>query len=386
MIPFDFLQNSRANRARMPLLAAAACISMSAAARAQSFFGPTIPVAGNPSTLAFGDINSDGRLDLVVGESNISPTVMEVLWGGDGGKFSAPDVLLWSLGLVTDIEIRDINNDGLADLIYIIATGGAPGLFVMYGTGSGRFTFNQLMGGPTGGDSLAFGDVNGDGMDDLVTNDFATNSFVVFERGPHEFLRGIAYPADVGTTNAAFADMNLDGNLDVVCANYFYISSDITISFGDGTGLFGRPLQFKVDAAPTWVAVGDVNGDGFPDAATCHPEAGGASTYSDYIVWLQGDGTGLLNPGGKITTGLAPYRIFTKDLNGDGLDDLLAPRSKRRGFAWVPGRAAGPNRVFVLRTGDAPIWAECADWTGDGLPDVAIANNSGSVTLLEQFP
>jgi hypothetical protein len=83
-------------------------------------------------------------------------------------------------------------------------------------------------------------------------------------------------------------------------------------------------------------------------------------------------------------TASGAHSLAPGDLSGDGFDDLLAPRAQTRGFAYAKGSPTGVTMATILPTGMAPIWAEFADWTGDGRVDIAMANNLGSISLLVQ--
>lgn len=347
-------------------------------ARAQAFTETQVPLAGFPSTVASGDVNGDGAVDILVAKGN-GGDPMQMLYGDGAGGFHPPVTILSGLLLVVDLEIHDVDHDGNQDLMYeILGWLGGGGVFVYRGDGHGGFAFDQSLATdvPTLY-SLALGDLDGDGYDDLVIADHDAGLFRAFRRRPRIFAPGVAHPANPGTINAALADMNLDGQLDVVCVNEGAAPPNLTVSLGDGDGGFGPPLSTPVPFAPNWVALGDLNGDGRADAAVGEAEGNVAG-------WFVGNGIGNLDFAASVVVGPAPNRVFVEDVDADGFADVLAAHANSAGFALVKGAPTGPRRVLTLPTGSHPIWAECVDWTGDGALDIAIANNQGSVSLLVQ--
>ena len=128
------------------------------------------------------------------------------------------------------------------------------------------------------------------------------------------------FPAGHQPNDIAVADMNNDGNLDLVVANHQ--SPYLRIFLGDGRGGFhlapGSPVDVHSYPHPHGVVVADFNSDGKLDAAT-------DSWGNNQIEILYGDGTGrLVTPGTFFSTGRCPYeRLRTADFNHDGHPDIV---------------------------------------------------------------
>jgi hypothetical protein len=205
-------------------------------------------------------------------------------------------------------------------------------------------------------------DVNRDGNPDiLVTNaDAGTVSILLGDgTGQFEEAPGSPFPAGHEPNDIAVADMNGDGNPDLVLPNHQ--APTITVLLGDGKGSFrpapGSPVNAHSNPHPHGVAVADFDGDGRPDVVT---DSWGENRFE----LLAGDGKGGLHtPGHYFATGRRPYeRLRTADFNHDGHPDLVTTNldddtvsillgDGKGGFAPAPGSpfpAGGkPWQVFA---------------------------------------
>ena len=217
----------------------------------------------------------------------------------------------------------------------------------------------RVDGGPR---AVAVADVNHDGNPDMLVAGEATGSITVllgdgkgnFRSGPGSPIPAGHLPNDIG-----IADMNGDGNLDLVIANHQ--SPYLTILLGDGTGRFtpasGSPFDVHSNPHPHGVAVADFDGDGKPDVVT-------DSWAANQIELLAGNGKGGLRlPGHFFPVGHRPYeRMRSADFNRDGHPDIVTTNlddgtvsillgDGKGGFAEAHGSpfAAGakPWQIFV---------------------------------------
>ncbi|MCU0866626.1 MAG: VCBS repeat-containing protein [Planctomycetes bacterium] len=227
-----------------------------------------LPVfAGFTSTVVLGDVDGDGDLDLVLG--NIGQ--QKRLYRNDGtGTFT--DVTAGRLPVDSDptfaLALGDVDGDGDLDLVL-----GNLGLRnrLYLNNGAGFFVeaaANRLPGAPYTTSSLAFGDVDGDGDLDLVVGDYGDRNRLYLNNGAGTFTDASAgrLPLDDDNTRAvALGDLDGDGDLDLVCANFDLTNGRLNRLYrNDGAGTF-TDVSLRLpgaDARSRSLALGDVDRDG----------------------------------------------------------------------------------------------------------------------------
>ena len=234
--------------------------------------GSPVTVLSYPHThgVAAGDFNGDGRLDLVTdswGENKVTVVF------GDGGGFSSPGVqFATGKSPYWKVRVADVNGDGHADIITTNWEGDS--VTILVGDGKGGFT--QASGSPFPGGKTPFGvaiaDLNKDGKLDLAVvnysghvNQPANDGVTILlgdGQGGFKIMVGSPFPTGHAPVQLAVGDVNGDGMPDMVTANLG--SNDLTVLLSD-RGTFTRAATIAVGGEPEGVTTGDLDGDGKAD-------------------------------------------------------------------------------------------------------------------------
>ena len=272
---------------------------------------------GGYDSVALGDWNGDGRTDAVV-TADFQSALLLLLGDGMGG-FGAPTPKTLP-GLVPHaVDAGDMNGDGAPDLVVAGAVGTMPTppgfVEVLVNDGAGNFT----------GSTIPMGD--------------------------HSF------------STVELADLDLDGELDVLALRsptHFAPNDDADLWtwLGDGLGFLWGGTGYEIVGGvylpyAGGVGVGDLNGDGLPDAAVSVTIQ---DTYiDDRLSVLPGDGQGGFGAPFDYSCSNVPLVVVTGDLEGDGLDEVVVGSNGSLGS--------------VLRTGGPQPWRDLGDaLAGSGLP------------------
>jgi hypothetical protein len=346
------------------LVAALALAAPSAAGAQEISFGPLTlyprdeAVAPEGDHLASGDLNRDGRSDVVVADG-ASPQVRVWLAQSDGSLL-APTTL--ALDARRGLRLLDVNGDGDVDLLL----SGQDALRVALGGAGGSFGPATLV-GPFAGAVDVVADFNGDGDPDLA---FASNggiSVTVLLGGPGgSFGAPTSYQVgDTGTQTVSqltTADFNGDHDPDLAVA----LPDRVVVLVGGAGGTFTQGVRFDGEAFQ--IAVGDFNGDGDPDLVT--------TVDSGIVAVRLGLAGSAFGPPTPYNGPFSPT-LLARDVDQDGYDDLLewAPTFNEiePGFLFVfagapSGQLADPTTTGIPQIASPPL---VADFNRDGDPDFA---------------
>ena len=275
---------------------------------AQSSFAPVVlydPVALNPWSIAVGDLNGDGKPDLVV---TVGGNSVSVLLGNGDGTFQT-GVSYSGGSSVNSVVMGDVNGDGKADVLVANSMNPAT-VSVLLGNGDGTLQapvpYNA---GGIGATGLAIGDVNGDGKLDLVVSnykDFNQNEgavSVLLGNADGTFDSAVSYDPGANIAYAvAIGDVDGDGKPDILMTNASYpaLTGKVSVLLGSGNGTFGMPISYSTGGyVPQSIAVGDVNGDGKADLVVANCGGTWQSCVSgspSSVAVLLGNGDGTFQP------------------------------------------------------------------------------------------
>jgi hypothetical protein len=342
----------------------------------------SVPTGATPLDVAAGDLDRDGKIDLVTADSVAAGAT--VLRGNGNGSFT-PQTAVTVGGNPARLALVDLDRDGALDLVALDDNPLLPRLAGFRGSATPPTLFDgtpypvSLTASSAPG-GLAIGDFTSDGRPDLATAlSVADQALVVpnlsgtgctlpsFDGAPR------AHAAGDGPVAAASADFNGDGRSDLVVANG--TGGTIAVLKGTGGG-YGPPELYPAPTA-RGVATADFNFDGFADVVAALGAAGQVQVFL-------GNGTGVLAPGVSAAVGGSAAAVVVGDFDGNGAPDVAVASEGTGQVLVFPGNGAGGLGAAIPRAvGIAPRAIVTGLFNADTRLDLAVAcSGSGNVWVL----
>jgi hypothetical protein len=352
---------------------------------------------GNAVSVAVADVNSDGKQDLVV--ANAGSNTVGILPGNGNGTFQT--AATYDVGGQSPVSVAVGNLLQGGGLQVVVANGCADQTAC---SGSGESGVGVLFGffyppaatyrsGGSEAESVKIADVDNDGIPDLLVAHLCASANVanctlstpgsVGVLLGHDGIFTLVKTYNSGgfqTASLAVADVNGDGQLDLVVANtcasagsFGCRNGSVGVLLGNGDGTFKKAVTYPAGFFPISVAVADVNGDGKPDVVVTNNQDNGNGSVG--VLLGNGDGT-FASVANYASGGFSPQSVAVADLNGDGKLDVLVSNSSSNNVGVLLGNGDGTFRAPLIYStgGNTPLSVAIADLNGDGKPDLVVVN------------
>lgn len=259
--------------------------------------------------LTLGDFNNDGNLEFAHHESDGG--FVRVLTGdGFGGFTTTYSHTTGQYG--RDLKAGDVNDDGNLDLISFFS----GGFDVYLGNGDGTMTYDGAVATPMNGLGVGgVADFDHNGFEDVVAYNDINNRFDIYlsdGTGGFNLSSSVVSP---DTGQILMADINADGNVDILQTRINQAS--IAVVLGNGDGSFQGAQYYGVGVSPDGIAVGDLDDDGTLDVAV-------ANTGDGSVSILRGNADGTFQTQVQTQSyGMSVRGVAIGDINNDGIADLV---------------------------------------------------------------
>ena len=341
----------------------------------------------SPYDIASGDLDGDGKPDIVAVNGGYPYSISVYRNTGNGGSLSfAPKIDYPTGNGPFSVAIGDIDGDGKPDIL--VANGYSFTISIFRNTGSaGVISFDSRKDIPASNPSdIVIADLDKDGKPDLVVTNDVANTVSLYKNtgspGSVSFAPRIDYPSGQFPRNASVGDIDGDQWPDIVVANQ---QSDY-LSIFKNNGIAGS-ISFNSITGPytgtgsSKAILTDIDGDSKPDLGVTNYNIGGIAIFRN----ISSLGNIAFSINANFITADNPISIGIADMDGDGKPDLAIPcgddsLSVLRN-ASSPGAIVFDERANVV-TGQAPYHVSIADFDGDHMPDLATVNQTDKTVSL----
>ncbi len=311
----------------------------------------------------------------VLGTLMMVPVQVSTIAPACNGHVGMPKVSYPTLGSGSfrDVVSADFNGDGNMDLAVLNFYGTFT---VELGKGNGLFgpptTYSE---GPITL-SIASGDLDGDGLADIVVSDVVFSRVAYFlGRSNGTFAPLVAMSTDSSPQGVVLADFNGDGRLDIATANSS--PNSVSVLLSTGAAQFAATVNYATTGTPTSLDAAALMGTTVKDIVVSNPAA-------NTISILPNNGSGVFGAATVLSAGTSPSTVVAKDINGDGLADIIVASTNEKSFSTIINQGGGMFAAQVKNaTADTPITLAVAPMNVSTLPDIAVLTTGAYLSIFE---
>jgi hypothetical protein len=409
--PFSVTVNNLTGYAKQPFIVTFAGGSSLAnnPDQSQYSFAPRIDFRTDlhPNGVTVADFDGDGKADIATANNYStagSPASVSVLRNtGSSAIDFAPRIDIATGVLTYAVASGDLNGDGKIDLVSSSIAGKTISVFQNISS-SGNILFAPKLDLATGTNpySIAIADFDGDGKPDIVVANYLSNTVSIYRNtgsgNSLSFATKVDFTTGLAPRSVATGDFDNDGKIDIAVSNE--LSNTISVFRNTSTsGLvnFAGKVDYNTNGNPYGVAVGDMNLDGLSDVVVVN------NSSNNFSVFRNTSATpGSVSFAAKVDVGCAdtPYNPFICDLNGDSKPDVgIASMNVSVHQNNSTGASIAFSNQAYLFMGTGPFVVAAGDFDQDGESDLAAGlftldkvsvlrniNNEPSVRLINPNP
>lgn len=372
------------------LLVGLSSLSLTLPVSAQNFAGPaTYAACGGPQGLVSADVNTDGQVDLLIANSGANAVSVLLNRPVQPGTFAAPVTFSTKGTYPVALAAGNLNGDGYPDVVLVNETSSTVSVLLNTANSTLFAPATVYASGPMLPRGVVLGDVNGDGLLDIVLTATGSGKVGILLNSPTNpgtFQAARSYPSGGKRPEGlALGDVNGDGQLDIVVCNQTSNAIGVLLNSPKTPGKFTAPVTYASGGAlPRSLTLGDVDADGRLDIIVSNSAAGIVSVLANSST---APGT-FLPAVGYASAATGPVGIAAGDVTGDkAVDVVVADYNAKTGTSVCllrhstagPGSFTSPAGVYGSG-GTGPHDVVLGDFDGDGRLDIA-TTNFGSNTV-----